>query len=215
VSHCRHTYHRLQACHADGSHRANLHSLPLRRLPLPTTLPRSLSLHASPPTSSIHSRSLPVPPHYQRNRRCPRYPLCPAVPVLHPLTLGLPLGHHLTDLRHVHNPLLISEVSSSPSRNTTTPHPSNSHHITHSSSLHLRLIRTCAVSFSLLVFMSFFLSLRRSSFPYRGIDTSHSFRLAPLSHPHLLAHQHPQRHLYFVASKHRTLPLPRSPHLIH
>ncbi|KAI9455271.1 hypothetical protein BJY52DRAFT_657602 [Lactarius psammicola] len=66
----RHTYHRLPTFHTDGSHRRNHHHslLPAssytsprdRLFPIsPVSVP---SRHTTSPTSSIHSRSPPVPP---------------------------------------------------------------------------------------------------------------------------------------------------------
>ncbi|KAI9429996.1 hypothetical protein H4582DRAFT_1592485 [Lactarius indigo] len=133
---------RLRRRHTDESYGTNLdrshRSLHLRILPYradPRLSARSLYLHVILLHHQLrvytHVRFPFLRPHYQQNRRFPRYLLCRAIPVLHPRTPGRAPRHHITHLRHDHDPTLISEVSPhSLSRNTTTIHPLNCHPIT-------------------------------------------------------------------------------------
>ncbi|KAH9021805.1 hypothetical protein EDB84DRAFT_519970 [Lactarius hengduanensis] len=88
--------------------------------------------NAASPTSSIHSRSLPVPPTLLSTK--PPIPPLPIVPNRSSPASpdpGLALRHHLTHLHHDHDPTPIFGVfPPSPSRNMATTHRLNCHQIT-------------------------------------------------------------------------------------
>ncbi|KAH9033710.1 hypothetical protein EDB83DRAFT_2525395 [Lactarius deliciosus] len=114
--------------------------------PLPTLAHTSLQDRPSPislvfvpphrtpasPTSSIHSRSLPVPPTpLSAKPPIPPLPIMPSRSSPASPDRGLALRHRLTHFHHDHDPTPIFGVfPPSPSHNATTTHPSNYHQIT-------------------------------------------------------------------------------------